>query len=154
MTTSIASTVIDAPPDMVFDAFTDPVLLVKWQAPDNMTARIHRHDIRAGGSYEMSLFYDDPHAAGKSGGNEDRYTATFVTFDPPRRIVESIVFAFERASGATPMTMTVDLEPVGAGTRVTLTFANLPDGVSPADNDEGTRQSFAKLARLLTPTAL
>ncbi len=151
MTSSSVTHTIDASPDRVFSAFTDPDLLVLWQAPDTMTARIHRHDIRPGGSYEMSLYYDDPTAPGKTGGNEDRYTATFLELDPPRRIVESIVFASDDPAVTQPMRMTVDLEPDGGATRVTIGFDNLPAGVSPEDNDVGTRQSLAKLAQLLTP---
>ena len=149
MSSSSVTRTIAAPPEAVFAAFTDPALLVQWQAPDTMTARIHRHDIHPAGSYEMSLYYDDPDAPGKSGANEDRYTATFLELDPPHRIVESIVFASADPGVTQPMTMTVDLEPDGKTTRVTLTFDNLPAGVSPEDNDEGSRQSLAKLAQLL-----
>jgi len=151
MTSSTTSRTIVATPETVFSAFTDPDLLVQWQAPDTMTARIHRHDMRPGGSYEMSLYYDDPGAPGKSGGNEDRYTATFLELDPPHRIVESIAFASDDPAVTQPMHMTVELEPHGDATRVTISFDNLPAGVSPQDNDEGTRQSLAKLAHLLTP---
>lgn len=149
MNRSTATRTIAAAPEKVFAAFIDPTLLVQWQAPDTMTARIHRHDIRPGGSYEMSLYFDNPNAQGKSGGNEDRYTATFLEFDRPRLLVESIVFASDDPALALPMRMTVDLEPDGEGTRVTLTFDDLPNGVSPEDNNEGSRQSLVKLARLL-----
>jgi uncharacterized protein YndB with AHSA1/START domain len=149
MTRSSVSRIVDAHPEAVFAAFTEPELLVQWQSPDGMTARIHRHDMRPGGGYEMSLFYDDLRAQGKSGGNEDRYAATFLTFDPPRRIVEEIAFDSDDPDVSQPMIMTVDLEPAGDATRITLTFDNLPAGVSSEDNDEGSRQSLAKLARLL-----
>jgi uncharacterized protein YndB with AHSA1/START domain len=152
MASSSTSRIITASPDAVFSAFTDPALLVRWQAPDTMTARMHRHDIRQGGSYEMSLLYDDPQITGKSGGNEDRFTATILELDPPRRIVESIVFASHNPDVSLPMQMTVELEPVFEGTRVTLTFDGLPAGVSREDNDEGSRQSLAKLAQLLEAT--
>jgi uncharacterized protein YndB with AHSA1/START domain len=112
MASSSTSRIITASPDAVFSAFTDPALLVRWQAPDTMTARMHRHDIRQGGSYEMSLLYDDPQITGKSGGNEDRFTATILELDPPRRIVESIVFASHNPDVSLPMQMTVELEPV------------------------------------------
>jgi uncharacterized protein YndB with AHSA1/START domain len=150
MTTSSTSRLIDAFPDAVYRAFVDPELLVRWQAPEGMTARLHRFDPRPGGGYEMSLFYDDPSVAGKSGGNEDRYAATFIELVDPRRIVESIVFdTGENSSGAVPMILTVDLESTGVSTRVTMTFDNLPPNVSAADNDLGTQQSLAKLARLV-----
>jgi uncharacterized protein YndB with AHSA1/START domain len=146
--TSRTTRTIAALPDIVFQAFVDPNLLIQWQAPDNMTAKIHRFDAHPGGSYEVSLFYDDPAITGKTQDNEDRYTATFVELVQPRRIVESIVFASDSAPHD-PMIMTVELDPVGVETRVTISFENLPLGVSPADNDLGTQQSLAKLARLV-----
>ncbi len=149
MTKSSVSRTISAEPEAIFAAFTDPAMLVRWQAPDAMSARIHRHAMRSGGGYEMSLYYEDPEAHGKSGGNEDRYTATFLVFDPPRRLVASIVFASDDPAVARPMIMTVELEPDGNATRVTISFDDLPAGVSREDSDEGTRQSLAKLARLL-----
>lgn len=149
MTTSTTSRLIDALPDDVFRAFIDPVLLVQWQAPDSMTARLHHFDARPRGGYEMSLFYDDSTIAGKSGGNEDRYTATFIELVPPSHIVESIVFATDGADAAAPMIITIDLALEGLSTRVTTRFENLPPTVSPADNDLGTQQSLAKLARLV-----
>jgi uncharacterized protein YndB with AHSA1/START domain len=149
MASSTTTRTIQALPDDVFRAFTNLELLVQWQVPDGMTARIREFDIRPGGFYEMSLFYDDPAAAGKTEANVDRYTARFAELIPPRRIVESITFAGEDPSFANPMTMTVDLEPSGDGTQVSMSFENLPASVSPADNDLGTRQSLAKLARLL-----
>jgi uncharacterized protein YndB with AHSA1/START domain len=150
MTTSTTSRLINAFPDAVYRVFVDPELLVQWQAPDGMTARLHRFDPRPGGGYEMSLFYDDPSIAGKSGGNEDRYTATFIELVDPRRIVESIVFDTSEGSPvAEPMIVTVDLESTGVSTRITMQFDNLPPDVTAADNDLGTRQSLAKLARLV-----
>ena len=47
------------------------------------------------------------------------------------------------------MTISVDLEPSGDGTHVTMSFENLPSVLSPADNDSAPSQSLAKLARLL-----
>lgn len=150
MTSSTTSRLIQAFPDAVYRAFVDPELLVQWQAPDGMTAKLHRFDPRPGGGYEMSLFYDDPSIAGKSGGNEDRYTATFIELVDPRHIVESIVFdTGEHSRSTEPMIMSVDLESSGVSTMVTMTFDHLPPGVSPADNDLGTQQSLAKLARLV-----
>jgi uncharacterized protein YndB with AHSA1/START domain len=149
MNTSTTTRLIAAFPDAVYQAFVDPALLVQWQAPDGMTAKLHHFDPQPGGSYEMSLFYDNPTASGKSGANEDRYTAHFIELVQPRHIVESIVFASDDPSFAEPMILTVDLILDGIGTRITMTFENLPETVSSADNALGTQQSLAKLARLV-----
>jgi uncharacterized protein YndB with AHSA1/START domain len=152
MTGSVTTRLIDALPDAIYQAFVDPVLLVQWQAPDGMTARLRHFDPRPGGGYEMSLFYDDASITGKSGGNEDRYTATFIELVDPRHIVESIAFESSDGTAASePMIVTVDFESRGMSTLVTMAFDHLPPNVSPSDNDLGTRQSLAKLARLVEP---
>jgi hypothetical protein len=45
------------------------------------------------------------------------------------------------------MTMVVTLEERDDGTEVTILFENIPPGIRPEDNDEGTRSSLEKLAR-------
>ncbi|MCA9860969.1 MAG: SRPBCC domain-containing protein [Thermomicrobiales bacterium] len=149
MHTSSTTRTIAARPDTVYRAFVDPDLLVQWQAPDHMTAQVHWFDPRPGGGYEMSLFYDDPTTPGKTGNNEDRYTARFIELVPPRKIVEVIQFDSADPDLAGDMTMTVEIEAIGVESRITITFENLPAGVSADDNDLGTQQSIAKLARLV-----
>ena len=44
------------------------------------------------------------------------------------------------------MTMTVTLKDVDGGTEVNLFYENVPAGIRPQDNEEGSRQSLKKLA--------
>lgn len=144
-----ASTTIAAPREAIYRAFTDPDALVAWQAPDGMTGTVHAFDLRVGGGYTMSLFYpeSDDADSGKTAAREDRYTARFVELTPPARIVQAIVFETADPAFAGEMTMTVTLEAVEGGTAVTISFANIPPGIRPEDNDAGTRSSLATLAR-------
>jgi len=43
--------------------------------------------------------------------------------------------------------MVATFEPLPGGTEVTLLFENLPLGLRPEDNEEGSRQSLEQLAR-------
>jgi uncharacterized protein YndB with AHSA1/START domain len=149
------STFIRAPRETVFRAFTDPLALVVWRVPGEMTAQIHEFDARPGGGYRMSLFYpaSDPEERGKTAGREDRFTARFVELTPPARIVEAITFDTATDAFAGEMTMTVSLEERDGGTEVTLAFDNLPPGVRPEDNDAGTRSSLEKLTRYVEKIA-
>ena len=52
------------------------------------------------------------------------------------------------------MSLTVTIEPVPDGTKVTMLFENLPPGVRPEDNELGARQSLEQLARHLSPANL
>lgn len=143
------SRVIQAPPEAIYRAFTDPQALVSWQAPGDMTAQVHEFDARVGGGYRMSLFYpeSDEESRGKTAEREDRYTARFVELTPPTRIVQAITFDSDEPSFSGEMTMAVTLEEDSEGTNVTIAFENIPSGIRPEDNDAGTRSSLEKLAR-------
>lgn len=143
------SRLINAPREVVYTAFLDPKALETWQAPGDMTGKVHAFDHRPGGGYQMSLFYpaSDEDAPGKTAEREDRYTARFIELIPPSRIVEAIVFDTADPAFSGEMTMIVTLEERGGGTEVTIAFENLPPGIRPEDNDEGTRLSLEKLAR-------
>lgn len=57
---SRASRVIKAAPEALYEAFIDPVILVAWLPPAEMTGEFHAFDARVGGGYRMSLFYPAP----------------------------------------------------------------------------------------------
>lgn len=152
---SRTSAVINAPREALWRAFTDPAALEAWQAPGEMTGKVHAFDLRVGGGYRMSLFYPaaEPADRGKTAEREDRYTARFVELVPPARIVQAIAFDSTDPAFAGEMTMAVTLEERDGGTEVTIAFAGIPPGIRPEDNDAGTRASLEKLARFVTARA-
>ena len=137
----------------VYKAFTDPKALAVWFAPGDMTAEVHQFDERVGGGYEMSLYYpaSEKDARGKTGDKEDRYRARFVELTPPSRIVEAIIFDSDDAGFAGEMIMNVTLEGKNGGTEVTIVFENIPAGIRPEDNEQGTELSLQKLAKYVEP---
>jgi hypothetical protein len=48
------------------------------------------------------------------------------------------------------MTMTTTIAPSAAGSTVTVRHDDVPDAVSPADNEAGTRMALVKLAALVS----
>src|SRR5437016_2455826 len=143
------SQLIQAPPEAIYRAFTDPAALAVWQAPGDMTGAVHRFDYRVGGGYQMSLYYpaSETTARGKTSAREDRYTARFVELTPPRRIVEAITFDSSDPAFAGEMLMVVTLEAADGGTTVSIVFEDIPAGIRPDDNEAGTRATLEKLAR-------
>ena len=141
--------VISAPREAVYRAFVSVEALEQWQAPGDMTATVHHIDLRPGGGYTMTLTYppDTAGSPGKTIDREDRYTARFVELTPPSRIVEAIMFETDDPAFTGEMTMTVDLAKIAGATEVTISFANIPPGIRPEDNDTGTQLSLEKLAR-------
>lgn len=150
-TTSRMSAVIRASREAIYRAFIDPVALEAWQAPGDMTGQVHAMDARVGGGYAMSLFYPETtlDAPGKSGDRDDRFTTRFVALDPPLHIRQIVTFDTDDPAFAGDMTMDIALDERDDGTQVTITYKNLPPGIRPEDNAEGTRQSLAKLARFV-----
>ncbi|MFL5576910.1 MAG: SRPBCC domain-containing protein [Gemmatimonadaceae bacterium] len=144
------SRVIRATPEALYTAFVDPTILVQWLPPAEMTGRIHEFDARVGGGYRMSLYYPETERTmrGKTGEREDMVHVRFTELRPPERIVEAVRFVSDDPAFAGEFTLTVTLEPVSAGTAVTLAFTNLPPGVRPEDNDAGAELSLAQLAGL------
>ena len=143
------SRIIKARPEELYAAFIDPVTLVDWLPPAEMTGEIHEFDARVGGGYRMSLFYppDESVFRGKTYDKEDMVKVRFVELEPPRRIVEAVSFVTTDPAFFGEMTMTATFEEVSGGTEVTLTFKNLPPGLRAEDNDAGARLSLEQLAR-------
>jgi uncharacterized protein YndB with AHSA1/START domain len=142
------SVTVNATPEQVYRAFTDPAALVQWLPPGEMTGRLHNFDLRVGGGYRMSLFYPTG-GRGKTAANEDMVDVRFVELSPPHRIVETARFQADDPRLAGEMTIIVTLSPTPAGTEVAMAFHDLPPGVSAEDNAEGARLSLTQLARHL-----
>lgn len=133
----------------VYRALLDADAVAVWRAPDGMTAQVHTFDAREGGAFRVSLTYEAPTGLGKSGARTDTYHGHFERLVPDEQVVE--VLEFESADPAFhgTMTMTTTLTGVDGGTRIVVVHDGLPDAVSAADNETGTRLTLAKLAALV-----
>ena len=101
---------IDAPPEVVFEFFTDPGKMVQWLG---IAAQL---EPRPGG-----LFRVDP--TGK-----DARCGTFLEVVPHSRIV--FTWGWERQGGLVPAggsRVEVDLRPSGSGTHLRLVHSRLPE---------------------------
>ena len=145
MSSTTVSRVIAAPRAVLYRACLDPEAIVRWRMPDNMTATVHRFDAQG---YRMSLTYKDA-TPGKSGGSTDTFESRFVERAPDGKIVEAVRFESHDATFSSEMRMTTRFVDSLAGTEVTIVTENLPASIRPEDNEEGCRQSLAKLAALV-----
>lgn len=50
---------IRAPRARVDEALLDPAAVQRWMVPDGMTSQVHELDARDGGTFRMSLTYDE-----------------------------------------------------------------------------------------------
>jgi uncharacterized protein YndB with AHSA1/START domain len=149
MSSTRVSQFVKAPRPEVYRACIDPAAIVRWRVPDNMTAKVHSFDARVGGSHRMSLTYCDPaRPAGKTTDDTDSFTGRFVALVPNEKIVEAINFETDDPGVQGEMTITTSFRDAEGGTEVAMSFENIPPGIRPEDNAEGTRQSLKKLAAL------
>jgi uncharacterized protein YndB with AHSA1/START domain len=149
--TSEVSRIINAPRHKIYQAFLDPQAVAVWLVPDNMQAHVLTFEPRQGGRFRISLKYLNPEDSpgGKTSEDTDTYQGQFIELVPDERIVEDIEFESPDPGFAGVMRMSVSMTDVGSGTMVSLLFENIPAGIRPEDNEEGSRQSLRKLADLL-----
>ena len=148
--TDRGSRVIAAPPGRVWAALVAPEALLAWLPPGEMTGRFERFDARPGGSYRMVLTYSDASGApGKATADSDIVEARFIDIVPGERVVQAVDFVSDDPANAGTMTMTWQVTPVEAGTRVDIIAEDVPDGISADDHAAGLASSLTKLAAYL-----
>jgi uncharacterized protein YndB with AHSA1/START domain len=145
--TDTASRLIAAPPAQVYAALVDRDALLSWLPPDGMTGRFEHFDPRPGGSYRLILTYTDTsRASGKTTADSDIVEGRYVDIDPGVRVVQAVDFVSDDPAFAGTMTMTWEVTAVDGATRVVITAADVPPGVSAEDHAQGLASSLANLA--------
>ena len=81
---------VNAPRTAVYRARLDPHAAATWMVPDGMTSHVHEFDAREGGSFRISLTYDEPTGTGKTTAHTDTYHGRFAKLVPNEQVVEVI----------------------------------------------------------------
>lgn len=103
----VVDRVIDAPRDLVFEAFTQKQHIEQWWAPRGATT--HEMDVKPGGVWR----YSQP----GRGGAESRFKIEFVEIDRPTRFVYD--YGADSAE-SDPVRTTVTFDEENGKTKVTL----------------------------------
>ncbi len=114
-----------------------------------MRCHVHSFDPIEGGTFRISLTYDDPTATGKTSAHTDTYHGHFAAIVPDEQVVEVVEFETADPDLRGVMTVTTTLSDADGGTDICIVHDGIPDGVPAADNDAGTQTSLASLARLV-----
>lgn len=131
---------IAASPDVLFDAWLDPISLSHWMRPGTIDSTQTRVDPRVGGEYEVIMRGDT---------NPIRHRGVYRTIDRPRRLV----FTWESPStDYRESLVTVDFIPRGKATEIVVTHEQLPESVRP-EHANGWTGAFEKLAQLVEARA-
>jgi uncharacterized protein YndB with AHSA1/START domain len=131
---------------MVYRALLDARAVACWMVPTGMTSHVHAFDACEGGSFRISLTYDEPTGTGKTTAHSDTYHGRFVRLVPNEQVIEVMEFETADAMMRGEMTVTFTLTDAGGGTGVLAVHDNVPPGIAPADNETGWRMALDKLA--------
>ncbi len=150
MTSTRISRHIKAPRADVYRALLDAHAVAAWKVPSGMTSLVHAFDAREGGAFRVSLTYTEPTGAGKTTEHTDTYHGHFLKLVPNEQVVEVVEFETTDPAMRGEMTITTTLADADdGGTDLHAVHDGLPDGVVPADNETGWRESLARLAALV-----
>ncbi len=151
-TTSV-SRVIKAPRAAVYQAFLDAEAVATWLAPETMKGTVHTFEPNAGGTIRMSLTYQNPaeapHTSGKSSADTDTFQGKIMALVPNEKIVWVTEFESDDPQFAGAMTLIWSFVDAEGGTEVTVVCENIPRGIRPEDNEDGSRSTLEKLAAFL-----
>lgn len=130
---------IAAPPEKVFDAFTQAGTLARWFSPsDQYASTVPECDARPGGRYRIEMRH--------SGGNVHVVYGVFELVTRPSRLVFS--FAWENMPERGNSRVTVTFEKTGAGTKLVLFQEQLPSAEMREAHTAGWNGCFVKLVRM------
>jgi uncharacterized protein YndB with AHSA1/START domain len=140
----------DAPRELVFKAFTDPKLLVKWLGPRRLTMKIDKFDCRANGSYRY--FHTDDK------GNQFGFHGVIHEVVAPERIIQTFEFEGLPESGHVMLEIAEFDELPGGRTKVTnqSIFRSVVDrdGMVQSGMEGGVRDSHERLQELFDKGAI
>jgi uncharacterized protein YndB with AHSA1/START domain len=146
---------LKAPRSRVYAALVDADAVQQWKVPREMSAHVHEFDGREGGRYRISLTYAAPDRAGKTSAHTDTYHGRFERLVPDELVVEVDEFETTDPSLTGEMTITITLADTDdGGTELVAVHDGLPEGVPPADNEAGWRESLDRLAELVEKDAV
>jgi uncharacterized protein YndB with AHSA1/START domain len=137
----VAMRVLDAPPNLVYKAYTDPDLLRQWLGPRDLTMIVKQMDVKPGGSWRY-VHRDQQ-------GNEYGFHGVYHDVTPSR-IVQT--FEFEGMPGHVSLD-TATLEDVGGKTKLTMqsVFQSVADrdGMLASGMESGVDEGLDKLDEVL-----
>ena len=138
----LTSREFDAPRELVYRAFTEPDLLVRWLGPRRYTMTIDRYDLRDGGTWRY-VHADDA-------GNAFGFHGVFHGEPSPDGIVQT--FEFEGAPGHVSMdTATFEERDGTTIVRTNSVFQSVQarDAMVDAGMAEGMNEGYERLDELL-----
>ncbi|WP_299394797.1 SRPBCC domain-containing protein [Pelagibius sp.] len=122
---------LDATPELVFDAWTDPQMVRQWLVPGEMVMAALELDLRVGGRFDFVMKGEETYA----------HRCVYREIERPRRLV----FTWSSSATAGRDTLvTVEIKPLGEGSELTLTHEGFTDQAMAELHNGGWTACFEK----------
>jgi uncharacterized protein YndB with AHSA1/START domain len=131
---------IAAPPERVFELWSEPELLVRWWGPEGFDVPAHAIDVRPGGHWRTTLRSPD--------GSRLNVSGVYRAIVPPRRLVFTWGWEDDKGTRGHETEVTVTFEPAPGGTRLVLLQQIFEDKATRDRHGTGWSSSFDCLAKL------
>ncbi|MGY0497843.1 SRPBCC domain-containing protein [Nocardia sp. FBN12] len=153
MATTRIGTQINAPRSAVYQLLVDGDAVAAWMMPDGIAVEVHRFEPVEGGSFSITLTYDDPtdtgqHDAGTVRQQHDAYFGTFRSLIADEQVVEVLEFVTEKPDMTGAQTVTFTLTDADGGTHLEVLHEGVPAGLGPVENEIGWQLALTKLVAL------
>lgn len=156
MATTRIGTHINAPRSTVYQLLLDGDAVATWMMPDGIATEVHRFEAVEGGSFSITLTYDEStdtgetrqHDAGTVRQQHDAYFGTFRSLIPDEQVVEVLEFVTEKPDMTGTQTVTFTLTAADGGTHLEVLHEGVPSGLSSAENHIGWQMALTKLVAL------
>ena len=144
----VMTRVFDAPPRLVFDAYTKPELVQQWLlGPDGWSMPVCEIDLRVGGGFRYVWRHTN--------GREMKMRGTYREIQSPERLVHTESFEDPWYPGEAVVTTT--LVEQGKGTLLTSTMLvatrEARDGILKSGMERGVARSYERLDGVLASLA-
>jgi uncharacterized protein YndB with AHSA1/START domain len=130
------SRVLNADPDTVFGAWTEPEQLKQWSCPEGTTLERAEVDLKVGGQYLL----------GMRGSEGQHHTAvgTYREIDRPSRLVYTWAWE-EKENDVGETLVTVEFHDLGGSTEVVLTHERFPSAEASENHTQGWTSCLSRL---------
>jgi uncharacterized protein YndB with AHSA1/START domain len=134
---------LDAPPEKVFEAWTQPLEMLRWGGPKDHPMVDTEGDVKPGGEWKSTLR--------GPGGDELKQSGVWKEVEKPRHL--AYTFGWDQSPMGTPRRETminIDLEPAGDGkTRMIFKQGPFDTAANRDGHREGWNSSFDRLEEYL-----
>lgn len=134
--------VLRAPPERIYNAFTDKGALEHWLPPYGFIGTIHEIDVRVGGGYRMSF-------SNFGSGSSHSFSVIYTELVPHKRIQHKDRFDSKYLPGE--MLVSIDLKTVSCGTDIQIVQEGIPSVIPEEMCYLGWQESLEQLTRLVEP---